>query len=1173
MSCPFCSIDESRIAFSNDSVIAIWDGFPVSPGHLLIIPRRHTPAWANLSFSEKAATWSAIEQGQRLISERFHPDGFNVGFNESSAAGQTVFHFHLHIIPRYEGDVADPRGGVRHVIPNKANYLTAGESLLGRPVHQKLVTGGEDPLLPHLLLHLDGSTTCDIAVAFLLDSGARMIVAHLRDFLARGGQARILVGDYLDVTEPAALRRLNDLSGALNVRVYEARERGFHLKTYIFQTDVEGIAFVGSSNLSAPALTSSIEWNYKVVSRHEQAGFSEITAGFENIFNCYQAVRADEAWICRYEARRLPTDWRGAGVTEEPPAPMMVPHSIQQQALAALEETRREGFSAGLVVLATGLGKTWLSAFDSDRAQFQRILFVAHREEILNQAIDNFRRVRPNASIGRMIGSQKETSTDLVFASVQTLGRIEHLKTFGTTYFDYIIIDEFHHAAATTYRRIIDYFEPKFLLGLTATPERMDGGDLLALCQENLVFDASVPDGISADLLCAFQYWGVPDVVDYANIPWRNARFDPTELTAAVATEARAQNALEQFRKHGAQRCLAFCCSQRHANFMAEFFNAHGVRSVAVHAGNESAPRTTSLKHLAEGEIDVIFSVDMFNEGVDVPSIDTVLMLRPTESTVIWMQQFGRGLRRAPGKPFLKVIDYIGNHRSFLMKLRSVAALADRNANSLGALRNILDEVIRHELDLPEGCSVTYELESIRILEDLLRPARPEAALEAFYRDFLERHGVRPTAVEAFHEGFNPRANSERSWLGFVSRMNGLSEAEAAVFSQSHAFLESIEKTEITRSYKIVLLLAMIAADAIPGEIGIDKLVEQVAKLAARYLKIRKDFSVDVDDSKSLRGLIVDNPVRAFVGGQGTGEVSYFRFEGDRLSTTFEASDASSFKELLREILDWRLAQYLSRQDPGDAAADSVCRVSRAGERPILLLPSAAAALHLELGPVRMEVDGATYEALIAKIAINVVRKPGEEINLLPEILRRWFGDDAGLPGRGERVRLKRGPSGFEMEALRTSASQGGLQIWGRYARDAIAPAFGLSFSQAIWNAGFIFQDPEVFLLVTLAKEDMNTEHRYVDHFVSDREFAWQSQNRTTKASKHGQILSNHRAQGKRVHLFVRPTKKTGSKPTPFLYCGEVDFVSWEGDAPISIKWRLRETVPAPLRGVLSVPP
>src|ERR1700742_2752961 len=184
------------------------------------------------------------------------------------------------------------------------------------------------------------------------------------------------------------------------------------------------------------------------------------------------------------------------------PPPIAIPHTIQQEALKALEDTRQDGFSAGLVVLATGLGKTWLSAFDSGRPEFQRVLFVAHREEILNQAINNFRQVRPNASIGRMNASQKETSADLLFASVQTLGRIEHLNKLEPTAFDYIIVDEFHHAAAATYRRIIDYFQPKFLLGLTATPVRMDGGDLLTLCQENIVYEASVSAGISANLLC-----------------------------------------------------------------------------------------------------------------------------------------------------------------------------------------------------------------------------------------------------------------------------------------------------------------------------------------------------------------------------------------------------------------------------------------------------------------------------------------------------------------------------------------------------------------------------------------------------------------------------------------------------------------------------------------------
>ena len=733
MNCPFCTVDSSRIAFATDLVLAIWDAFPVSPGHLLIVPRRHAPTWSELDLADQSAVWSAIDRAKSIISERFLPDGFNVGFNEGRAGGQTIFHFHLHIIPRYADDTVDPRGGVRHVLPKKANYLAGNVVDQGPMDGQRLVTGGDDPLLPHLLSNLDRSTECDIAVAFLLDSGARMIGAHLRDFLGRGGRARILVGDYFDVTEPTALRRLNDLSGNLDVRVYEARDRGFHPKTYIFRAPGNGIAFVGSSNLSGPALTETIEWNYKVVA-DERAGFSEIIASFEDIFAAQATVRADEAWICEYEARRVQPDWRAAEVAKEPPLPAAVPHALQQAALAALVGTRQEGFSAGLVVLATGLGKTWLSAFDSDRSEFRRVLFVAHREEILNQAIDNFRRARPNASIGRLAASERKVDANLLFASVQTLSRTQHLSKFDPATFDYIIIDEFHHASAATYRKIIDYFQPKFLLGLTATPERMDGGDLLALCQENLVFEASVPDGVSADLLCPFQYWGVPDLVDYTNIPWRNARFDPTELTAAVATEARAANALEQFRKHEAKRCIAFCCSQRHANFMADFFNARGVRSVAVHAGSESAPRATSLQQLASGELEVIFSVDMFNEGVDVPNIDTVLMLRPTESTVIWMQQFGRGLRKAPGKSHLKVIDYIGNHRSFLMKLRSVAALADREAISMGALRTVLDELIKQELDLPEGCSVTYELEAVQILEELLKPSRAETAIEVFYK-------------------------------------------------------------------------------------------------------------------------------------------------------------------------------------------------------------------------------------------------------------------------------------------------------------------------------------------------------------------------------------------------------------------------------------------------------
>ena len=360
----------------------------------------------------------------------------------------------------------------------------------------------------------------------------------------------------------------------------------------------------------------------------------------------------------------------------ELPPPPPVPHAVQSEALAALESTRLAGNRSGLVVMATGLGKTWLAAFDSNRPEFRRVLFVAHREEILAQAMETFRRIRPAAGIGLYAGGDRSIDKELVFASIQTLSRREHLNRFQETAFDYLVVDEFHHAAAATYRRLIDHFSPRFLLGLTATPERADGGDLLSLCDENLVYRCPVPRGIDLGLLCEFDYFGVPDDVDYVNIPWRSTRFDEEALTNAVATQRRAENILEQWKKRGGRRTIAFCASQRHADFMRAWFRQRDISCAAVHAGPASDERTLSLEQLASGAVSIVFAVDMFNEGVDVPMIDTVMMLRPTESPIVWLQQFGRGLRKH-GDKRLTVIDYIGNHRTFLTKVRTLLALGN----------------------------------------------------------------------------------------------------------------------------------------------------------------------------------------------------------------------------------------------------------------------------------------------------------------------------------------------------------------------------------------------------------------------------------------------------------------------------------------------------------------
>jgi HKD family nuclease len=542
----------------------------------------------------------------------------------------------VHVIPRYRGDVDEPRGGVRSVIPSRANYPTdrVSEALAQYRVHRvdptggqaptpphgrALVTGGNDPLLPHLRAHLAGARRVDVAVAFVTARGLLLIEEHLRDLVLRGGRLRVLTGDYRDVTEPAALRRLIDLAtlmtasaGSAELRVFESQETTFHPKAYIVHLrESHGLAFVGSSNISEAALGSGIEWNYRVLSGREPSAFRLVAQEFEALFRGPHTRLLTPDWVDAYQRRRSVINPVGVVDVAPEPLPTVTPHEVQQEALQALRETRAAGNAAGLVVLATGLGKTWLAAFDTAQPEYRRVLFVAHREEILDQAFQTFRRVRPDARLGLYTGEDKNPDADVVFASVQTLGRTRHLAEFRPDAFDYIVIDEFHHAAAATYRRIIDHFRPRFLLGLTATPERSDGGDLLALCSENLVYRCDVLDGIRRGLLVPFHYFGVPDEVDYRNIPWRSSRFDEEALTRAVATRSRAQNALEQWRLRGGRRTLAFCCSMTHADFMARFFRDAGVRAAAVHSGPTSAPRAVSLEQLREGALDLVFAVYM----------------------------------------------------------------------------------------------------------------------------------------------------------------------------------------------------------------------------------------------------------------------------------------------------------------------------------------------------------------------------------------------------------------------------------------------------------------------------------------------------------------------------------------------------------------------------------
>ncbi len=815
----------------------------------------------------------------------------------------------------------------------------------GRPAWphtEPLIHGDDDPLLPHLAACFPRAKLVCIAVAFVLDQGVDLIRPFLVDLLANGGELRLLTGDYFDVTEPRGLERLLDLQAEepvlagrarLGLRLFETRGKAFHPKAYVFHHDGDGIAFVGSSNLSRSALGNGVEWSYRIVASSDAVGFAAVTRGFDELFVHPHTVPLTAEWIRDYRARRVAAA-RGnvVEVASEELAPALA-HAIQREALAALRRSRELGNRAGLVVLATGLGKTWLSAFDSVTfarevgvpPESQRVLFVAHRDEILDQALATYRRIRPGCVMGKFTGAQKDQHAPVLFASIQTLSRPQHLERFASEHFDYIVVDEFHHAAADTYRRLIEHFRPRFLLGLTATPERTDGGDLLALCGHNLVFRCDLGEGVKANLLSPFRYFGIHDDVDYSAVPWsrQTGRFQELELTRALATERRAQNALEQWRQHGGDRTLGFCCSQAHADFMAGFFRQRGVKAVAVHAGPSSAPRANSLQQLQDGKLQILFCVDMFNEGVDVPAIDTVLMLRPTESRIVWLQQFGRGLRKVAEKT-LRVIDYIGNHRVFLTKVQALLSSVLGIGESHQELREYVLAIERAEAPLPAGCEVAYDLQVIEVLRALLRPTTSEELLREAYEEFRFQHGRRPSAREMFLGGGLQRETLRRgfgSWFGLVGQMGDLQPSERETAQRHAAFLGEIEQSRMERSYKMLVLEAMLAEGALPGVIRTEVLAARLERIAERSPVLRQELAATMEGGGSVAAMLKSNPLRAWAGTKRGEGSDFFELDGDRFATRFgvdggagiEPGDREALPGLARELVEWRLAEYLSR--------------------------------------------------------------------------------------------------------------------------------------------------------------------------------------------------------------------------------------------------------------------
>jgi hypothetical protein len=352
-------------------------------------------------------------------------------------------------------------------------------------------------------------------------------------------------------------------------------------------------------------------------------------------------------------------------------------------------------------------------------------------------------------------------------------------------------------------------------------------------------------------------------------------------------------------------------------------------------------------------------------------------------------------------------------------------------------------------------------------------------------------------------------------------------------------------------------------------------LARAVARLAQRSARLQADLGVPLTDPEALRDHLADNPIRAWCGGAGTGGVAYFAYDDGRFASRFTvpADQRPAFQALARELVEWRLAEYLARA-PDDASADDriVCRVSHAGGRPILFLPDRGTRPSMPRGTVPVLIDGVPYEADFVNVAVNVVRRAGSDRNELPALLRGWFGADAGRPGTGFSVAFERREDAWHLSPIRPAAADDAPQLWQQYARERIPALFGLAFNPSIWNQGFVFRNEQIFLLVTIDKSAAAAQHRYQDRFLSADLFQWQSQNRQHRGGAVEQKLARHVDLGIPVHLFARRTAKTDGRATPFLYCGTCEFIEWQGDRPITVRWRLRNPLPERWRGALSAP-
>lgn len=570
-------------------------------------------------------------------------------------------------------------------------------------------------VLSSILHELENCNQFYISVAFATTSGVATIINKLKELESRDIKGQILVSQYLNFTQPEALKRLAQFK---NIDLRIATTGNAHAKGYIFKNREHYNLIVGSSNLTAQALSTNKEWNIKVSALDDSGLVEKVFNEFHSDFENGTPVTAD--FILTYEEiyqKQFLLNKESSHKKLIEPQTLVTPNSMQIEALENLKKLRADKKNKALIISATGTGKTYLSAFDAKVFNPKKLLFVVHRLTIANDSLNTFRSVfGKDKTMGLYSGEKRELDCDFVFSTIQTISKSKHLDNFSKNHFDYIIIDETHRSGADSYLRLIDHFEPEFLLGMTATPERTDGNDIFQLFDHNIAYEIRLNRAMEEEMLSPFHYYGVTDL-----FVEDNEIDNKSDFNLLISSE-RVERIIEQANFYGSDngitRGLIFCSRKNEAKELSELFNTKGFRTVALTGDSSEENRAKSIEKLESDslreKLDYIFTVDIFNEGIDIPKINQIIMLRPTESAIIFIQQLGRGLRKVEGKGYLTVIDFIGNYENNY--LIPIALYGDTSYNK-DSLRKLITEGSRM---IPGASTINFDqITKERIFESI----------------------------------------------------------------------------------------------------------------------------------------------------------------------------------------------------------------------------------------------------------------------------------------------------------------------------------------------------------------------------------------------------------------------------------------------------------------------